>query len=90
VKNRKRQSCTSGSVGGEGGNILAYPASERAHASPHALPATGVPWRKVSKYNKPAPGFARPREMRGLFNPGYGCCRGASDIAPFCALQFPW
>jgi hypothetical protein len=26
VKNRMREICTSGSVGGEGGNILAYPA----------------------------------------------------------------
>jgi len=26
VKNRMRETCTSGSVGGEGGNILAYPA----------------------------------------------------------------
>jgi len=28
VKNRMREICTSGSVGGEGGNILAYPAFE--------------------------------------------------------------
>src|SRR6266853_491097 len=27
VKNRMREICTSGSVGGEGGNILAYPAA---------------------------------------------------------------
>jgi hypothetical protein len=33
VKNRMREICTSGSVGGEGGNILAYPAIRRA-ASP--------------------------------------------------------
>jgi len=26
VKNRKREICTSGTVGGEGGNILTYPA----------------------------------------------------------------
>jgi hypothetical protein len=26
VRNRMREICTSGSVGGEGGNILAYPA----------------------------------------------------------------
>ncbi len=31
VKNRKREICTSGSVGGEGGNILTYPAGDFPH-----------------------------------------------------------
>jgi hypothetical protein len=30
AKNRMREICTSGSVGGEGGNILAYPAMDAA------------------------------------------------------------
>jgi hypothetical protein len=29
VKNRMREICTSGTVGGEGGNILAYPATTK-------------------------------------------------------------
>jgi cytochrome c len=36
VKNRMREICTSGSVGGEGGNILAYP------AACHGLRAAGT------------------------------------------------
>src|SRR6266700_4528023 len=42
VKNRMREICTSGSVGGEGGNILAYPAGKlriRGHPSRRALRA---------------------------------------------------
>ena len=31
VKNRMRESRSSGSVGGEGGNLLAYPATRRGH-----------------------------------------------------------
>ena len=30
-----REICTSGTVGGEGGNILAYPAQRRRHSSFH-------------------------------------------------------
>ena len=30
MKNRKREICTSGTVGGEGGNILTYPAESLA------------------------------------------------------------
>ncbi|HWN51895.1 MAG TPA: hypothetical protein VNO18_19120, partial [Xanthobacteraceae bacterium] len=37
VKNRKREICTSGTVGGEGGNTLTYPAAtaRRITASPN-------------------------------------------------------
>ena len=34
VKNRKREICTSGTVGGEGGNILTYPALARKARAP--------------------------------------------------------
>jgi hypothetical protein len=36
VRNRMREICASGSVGGEGGNILAYPAEDK-------LPMIGEP-----------------------------------------------
>src|SRR5262249_7321082 len=37
VKNRMREICTSGTVGGEGGNILAYPAFERKRRNARSL-----------------------------------------------------
>jgi hypothetical protein len=34
VRNRMREICTSGSVGGEGGNILTYPANDQQALTP--------------------------------------------------------
>src|SRR5260370_5047723 len=36
AKNRMREICTSGTVGGEGGNILTYPAAHLKHRPPRS------------------------------------------------------
>src|SRR5271169_1827267 len=51
MKNRKRESCTSGSVRGEGGNILTYSAA-RKHG--------GVAARGAGAAGRPGAGFADP------------------------------
>jgi hypothetical protein len=48
MKNRMREICTSGSVGGEGGNVLAYPAIGRA-TPPNFFGKRKLQWTMHSK-----------------------------------------
>ena len=56
VKNRMREICTSGSVGGEGGNILAYPAPLFANGLAKILPCLKA---EIIKRSDQAKGFVK-------------------------------
>jgi len=74
VKNRMREICTSGTVGGEGGNILAYPAAPtwQRHVALHP------PWAQCAEFI-----IGPAHRVRPLAGPMAGSGRTRWLIAPY-------